>query len=94
MDVREKVAISRHANTGAYAFPCGEKLRDACGEVLDDAPGEAGEFYISNVIRSMIAAGEKVRLVRVSVHDAVVGGLSRGKQSDMTRASGDSEPSG
>lgn len=67
MDVREKVAISRFANTGAYAFPCGEKLRDACGEVLDDPPGEAGEFYISNVIRSMITAGEKVRLVRVCV---------------------------
>lgn len=58
--IREKVAISRHANTGAYAFPCGEKLRSFCREVLDNPVGKAGEFYTSSIIEGMIHAGQKV----------------------------------
>lgn len=60
VDIREKVAISRHANTGAYAFPCGECLRNACRELLDNPVGKAGEFYTSTIIEGMITAGEKV----------------------------------
>lgn len=61
IDIREKVAISRHANTGAYAFPCGEHLRNACREVLDNPVGKAGEFYTSAIIDGMILKGEEVR---------------------------------
>eukprot|EP00903_Cladosiphon_okamuranus_P016587 g15301.t1 len=59
VDIREKEAISRHANTGAYAFPCGDKLRDMCRTVLDNPVGKAGEFYTSGIIQEMIRAGEK-----------------------------------
>ncbi|CAN0161738.1 unnamed protein product, partial [Ectocarpus sp. 13 AM-2016] len=57
--IREKEAISRHANTGAYAFPCGDRLRMACREVLDNPVGNAGEFYTSSIIEGMIQAGQK-----------------------------------
>ncbi|CAM9314502.1 unnamed protein product [Ectocarpus fasciculatus] len=57
--IREKEAISRHANTGAYAFPCGDRLRRACREVLDNPVGKAGEFYTSSIIEGMIQAGQK-----------------------------------
>lgn len=61
--IREKVAISRHANTGAYAFSCGETLRNACGAVLDNPVGKAGEFYLSAAIDHIVQTGEKVRVV-------------------------------
>eukprot|EP00752_Nemacystus_decipiens_P003093 g2864.t1 len=59
VDIREKEGISRHANTGAYAFPCGDLLRDMCRTVLDNPVGKAGEFYTSSIIREMIRAGQK-----------------------------------
>ncbi|CAM9166762.1 unnamed protein product [Pylaiella littoralis] len=59
VQVREKEAISRHANTGAYAFPCGDQLRNACRKVLDNPVGKAGEFYTSSIIEGMIRAGQK-----------------------------------
>lgn len=62
-DIREKVPISRHANTGAYAFPCGRELRNACAAVLDNPAGEAGEFYISAALAKMIQRGGKVSTV-------------------------------
>lgn len=61
--IREKEAISRHANTGAYAFPCGDQLRSACRKVLDNPVGRTGEFYTSSIIEGMIRAGQKVLLV-------------------------------
>lgn len=64
VDIREKVAISRYANTGAYGFPCGEKLRDACCGVLDNPVGKAGEFYTSTIIEKMIRDGKQVSFVR------------------------------
>ncbi|CAM9675422.1 unnamed protein product, partial [Ascophyllum nodosum] len=64
-NIREKVAISRHANTGAYAFPCGAQLRNACRKVLDNPVGKAGEFYTSTIIAEMISAGQKVRAFRI-----------------------------
>ncbi|CAM9987730.1 unnamed protein product, partial [Hapterophycus canaliculatus] len=57
--IREKEAISRYANTGAYAFPCGDQLRTACREVLDNPVGKTGEFYTSIIIEGMIRAGQK-----------------------------------
>ncbi|CAM9226622.1 unnamed protein product, partial [Scytosiphon promiscuus] len=57
--IREKEAISRYANTGAYAFPCGDQLRSACRKVLDDPVGKTGEFYTSSIIEGMIRAGQK-----------------------------------
>eukprot|EP00904_Undaria_pinnatifida_P013269 jgi/Undpi1/9072/HiC_scaffold_26.g11532.m1 len=59
LDIQEKVAISRHANTGAYAFPCGEQLRGFCRNVLDGSVGSTGEYYTSVIIERMIRDGHK-----------------------------------
>ncbi|CAM9558807.1 unnamed protein product, partial [Sphacelaria rigidula] len=66
VDIREKVAVSRYANTGAYAFPCGEMLRDACCGVLDNPVGKAGEFYTSTIIEKMIRNGKQFVGIHVS----------------------------
>ena len=66
VDVREKVPISTHANTGAYAFATGRDLRHFCGLVIDDAVGVAGEFYLSSVIRKMLNAGKPFRAIHVA----------------------------
>ena len=82
VDIREKEAISRHANTGAYAFPCGEKLRDVCRAVLDNPVGKAGEFYTSSIIQEMIRVGQKVGLRR---RFSVRGGAYRNRNTHFRR---------
>ena len=62
------MAISRHANTGAYAFPCGEQLRGFCRNVLDGSVGSTGEYYTSVIIERMIRDGHKVGEKLVSSH--------------------------
>ena len=54
VEIREKVKISRNANTGAYAFATGNLLRKYCAQVLDEAVGASGEFYLSSVIKKMV----------------------------------------
>lgn len=56
-DIREKVPISKNANTGGYAFSSGTLLRKYCMHVLDGASGATGEFYISGVIKKMVEDG-------------------------------------
>ncbi|CAM9711650.1 unnamed protein product, partial [Phaeothamnion confervicola] len=60
VDIREKVSISRHANTGAYGFASGARLRDVCRAALD-APVDrrSGEFYTSALIARMITDGNR-----------------------------------
>ena len=53
-NMREKVKISHHANTGAYGFSSGITLCKACEEVLDAGTGQAGEYYTSSVIAHMM----------------------------------------
>ena len=59
LDIREKVPISKNANTGGYAFSSGSLLRKYCMQVLDEAVGAAGEFYTSGVIKKMLDDGHK-----------------------------------
>ena len=66
VEVREKVMISSHANTGAYAFADGRQLHSFCAHLLDHAVGSAGEYYTTNVIREMLQEGLYVRGLRVS----------------------------
>ena len=61
LDIREKVPISKNANTGGYAFSSGTLLRKYCMQVLDEAVGAAGEFYTSGVIKKMLEAGHKFK---------------------------------
>lgn len=64
-DIREKVIISTHANTGAYAFASGGVLREYCAKRLDSDVGELGEYYTSGVIKEMIDDGRVFRGIRV-----------------------------
>ncbi|GAA6033718.1 hypothetical protein JCM8097_004396 [Rhodosporidiobolus ruineniae] len=59
IDIKEKVAISRNANTGAYVFPDGFSLRQRCAAFLDQPLGKLalGEYYTSSLISDMIASG-------------------------------------
>ncbi|KAJ8291805.1 hypothetical protein OF846_005051 [Rhodotorula toruloides] len=59
IDIKEKVAISRHANTGAYVFPDGFSLRQRCAAFLDQPLKSLalGEYYTSSLIADMIGAG-------------------------------------
>ncbi|CAJ2502195.1 Uu.00g095890.m01.CDS01 [Anthostomella pinea] len=57
VDIQEKKAISRKANTGAYVFPSASKLRTWAAQNLDyivQDDTEVGEFYTSHLILLMI----------------------------------------
>lgn len=56
-DIREKSAISCHANTGAYGFLSGKLLKEYCAKAIDSSVGELGEYYTSQVIKHMIKDG-------------------------------------
>jgi capsule biosynthesis phosphatase len=56
VDIKEKVAISRNANTGCYVFATGFQLHHYTNELLDASLKESfiGEYYTSAVIAGMI----------------------------------------
>lgn len=60
IDIQEKKAISRNANTGAYAFPSGDALRYWANFILDSKLDpqntQPGEYYTSQLISAMIKA--------------------------------------
>ena len=60
-DIEEKVIISTHANTGAYAFSSAKVMRDYCARRLDSDVGDLGEYYTSSVIKEMIDDGHTFR---------------------------------
>lgn len=57
-DIREKVAISSFANTGAYGFPSANVLKGCCEVILDQALEAAakqpGRTYVSNAIKLLV----------------------------------------
>ena len=60
--IKEKVKISDHANTGCYCFPDGNELMSQCQQLLDRgntqlSQDKVGEYYTSGVIGSMIEEG-------------------------------------
>ena len=59
VDIKEKIAISRHANTGAYIFPSGFLLRQHAASFLDHRVDHQalGEYYTSSLIADMILSG-------------------------------------
>lgn len=58
IEIAEKIVISRNATTGFYAFKSARTYRDWATQT---SPA-AGEFYISDVYKRMIAAGCDVRI--------------------------------
>lgn len=64
-EVREKVAISKNANTGAYGFSSGEVMRNYCTKILNGGVGETGEYYVSNIIASMLEDKAKFKGIYV-----------------------------
>jgi hypothetical protein len=61
-DIREKQAISRKANSGAYVFPSARTLRHWAAAVLDSKldpqNDKVGEYYTSQMIEMMIFSGQ------------------------------------
>lgn len=61
-DIKEKVAISNKANTGAYVFPSAGVLRSWAGKNIDmnaqRSEGDVGEYYTSQMISTMILEGK------------------------------------
>jgi len=53
-EVREKNAISRMANVGAYGFPTARALRSYIQSVLDAPDRTMETYYLSNIINKMI----------------------------------------
>ena len=54
-EVHEKNAVSELANVGAYGFASATLLHDFIQPVLDATNGGRHQYYLSNVINSMIA---------------------------------------
>lgn len=60
VEVREKVAISNQANTGAYIFPSASQLKYWAADYLDTAQSEfsdIGEYFTSRLVGLMIENG-------------------------------------
>lgn len=66
LDIKEKVRISSHANTGAYGFRTGAALLAHCIASVDRAVGAMGEYYTSSVVADMIAEGARFAGVPIS----------------------------
>ncbi|KJE96218.1 hypothetical protein CAOG_06573 [Capsaspora owczarzaki ATCC 30864] len=60
-DIKEKVAISRWANTGAYGFASGAVLKKYCIKQLDTSVDATGEYYTSSIIKLMLDNKEDFR---------------------------------
>lgn len=56
----EKIVISRHATSGLYGFASPEVYLDGVEAAEADGSRPAGEFYISDVYRAMIAGGARI----------------------------------
>ncbi|CAF1162552.1 unnamed protein product [Adineta steineri] len=74
-DVREKIMISTHANTGAYAFRSARILKQYCIQLLDEAVGSSGEYYTTNIIKLMLEDQERFVGIEVNINDFVCVGI-------------------
>uniref|UniRef100_A0A7S0LLM0 Nucleotidyl transferase domain-containing protein n=1 Tax=Coccolithus braarudii TaxID=221442 RepID=A0A7S0LLM0_9EUKA len=68
--VKEKVKISNHANSGCYCFMSGSELESQCQALLDGGSTQlsqdaVGEYYTSGVIGQMIEEGRAFTALQV-----------------------------
>jgi capsule biosynthesis phosphatase len=70
-DVAEKIMVSSHANTGAYAFRSACILKQYCIQLLDEAVGHSGEYYTTNILKLMINNQERFVGIPVNADDFV-----------------------
>ncbi|CAF4152367.1 unnamed protein product, partial [Adineta steineri] len=70
-DVCEKIMISTHANTVAYAFRSASILKQYCIQLLDDAVGLSGEYYTANIIKLMLNKQEIFVGIKVNFDDFI-----------------------
>lgn len=73
-DVKEKVKISDHANSGCYCFASGTALLAECDKLLASgstqlSQDQVGEYYTSGVIKRMLDAGEPFAPLRLQTAD-------------------------
>lgn len=59
-EVREKVAISRHALTGLYHFRRTADFLRIAGEAIAAGRTEAGEFYVAPLYNHLLAEGRRL----------------------------------
>jgi choline kinase len=59
-EIKEKIKVSHHACTGAYAFRNGKLLKEYCEQILNAEDKSNGEYYVSNVYARMIVNHEVV----------------------------------
>ncbi|KAJ3105281.1 hypothetical protein HDU97_008304 [Phlyctochytrium planicorne] len=73
IDIKEKRAITRNANTGAYVFASAQTLHEQSEESLDAGTQEGfmGEYYTSSIIADMLKKGLKFRGIPVNKEDFV-----------------------
>lgn len=71
VDIAEKKAISRNANTGGYGFPSARVLNEYVMQLLEKPLPDVGEFYVSGLISSMIKEDVIFRGVHVDNFDCV-----------------------
>ena len=57
--VAEKIVISNKAIAGAYYFAQGRRFMAAARRLAEDGPEAGRELYVSDVIRRMLAAGDR-----------------------------------
>lgn len=72
--IKEKVAISTNANTGAYGFPSAGAFNTAFESMRrrgDSVSKQLGEFYTSGVIADMVSAGVRFKGLFVNHFECV-----------------------
>ncbi len=91
IDVREKERISNLASVGCYCFRSVSVLAEYCSRLLSSGEESHGEPYVSDIFRSMLAAGEEeIRALQVK-RFACVGTPSQLKLYSLARAARESK---
>ena len=70
-DIKEKIKISDNACIGAYGFESGDLLLSYCKETVGRERADGNELYISNVYRTMIDNGCKIKAHKVDRWDCL-----------------------
>lgn len=73
-DIKEKVKISDHANTGCYCFRDGIELQQYCEKIIEAGAMQLsqdmqGEFYTSGVIKAMLDDQIPCKMLRLKTND-------------------------
>ena len=71
MDIKEKVKISKYANSGCYCFNSGYILQKYCQQIISKNIREKNEYYTSCVIKEMLTDGHTFELNIIDIKDYI-----------------------